>query len=190
MPDPSPPFAALPLEEQLRWLEHALARGEDPRGLLQACAAVRDHAPLSWLARALLERGFLADPAQQGWLAEFLLQQPETAVDRVLRALVGEGRFSRTQGPQLQGMLLAVLERVTLSRVSVMCLVDRALKHNFAEARDAHVQALTERCAAALKRTFGRSCGSSEWSRPASRVCAPDGHSSTSSKNSVPLRAC
>jgi hypothetical protein len=150
MPEPSPPLAALPLDEQLRWLDGALVRGEDARVLLRTCAAVRDHAPLAWLARALLERGWLAGATEQRWLAELLLQQPDTAVDRVLRALVGDGSFRGGQGAQLRATLLAVLERVTLPQVSVMCLVDRALKHNFVEARDAHVQALTERCAAAL----------------------------------------
>ncbi|MCX4245436.1 sacsin N-terminal ATP-binding-like domain-containing protein [Paraliomyxa miuraensis] len=155
MSDSTPQFASLPLDEQLRWLGQALERGEDPRVLLRTCAAVRDHAPLSWLARALLERGFLAQPSEQGWVAQMLLEQPDTAVDRVLRALVGEGRFSAVQGKHLQAMLLAVLERVTLAQVSVMCLVDRALKHNFVEARDAHVQALTERCAEALREGRG-----------------------------------
>ena len=84
MPEPAPQLAALPLDEQLRWLEGALERREDPRGLLLACAAVRDHAPLSWLCRALLERGWLSDAAQSRWLSELLLQQPDTAVDRVV----------------------------------------------------------------------------------------------------------
>jgi len=150
MSEPAPQLAALPLDEQLRWLEGALERREDPRGLLLACAAVRDHAPLSWLCRALLERGWLSDAAQSRWLAELLLRQPDTAVDRVLRALVGDGSLRGMWGTSLQRTLLAMLERVTLPQISVMCLVDRVLKQSFPEARDAHVQALTERCAAAL----------------------------------------
>src|SRR5215207_8023487 len=150
MPDPAPPLAALPLDEQLRWLDAALMRREDPRGLLLACAAVRDHAPLAWLCRALLERSWLGDPAQQRWLAERLLEQPDTAIDRAVRAMVGDGTLRGAWASALQGTLLAVLERVTLPRVSAMCLVDRVLKQSFPQARDAHVQAITERCAAAL----------------------------------------
>ncbi|MCB9713009.1 MAG: transglutaminase domain-containing protein [Myxococcales bacterium] len=149
MDSPSP-FAALPLDEQLQQLEAALQRREDPRALLTTCATVRDHAPLAWLARRLLEQEWLASPSEQRFFAEFLLERPETAVDRVLRALVGDGSFAPRQGEQLRSTLIAVLDRVTVDRVSVMCLIDRALKHNFADARDDHVRALTERCAAAL----------------------------------------
>ncbi len=65
-------LASLPLDEQLQALEAALARGESPRALVVACAALRDHAPLAWLCRALLERGLLAGPEPQQWLAELL----------------------------------------------------------------------------------------------------------------------
>ncbi|MEX1364802.1 MAG: hypothetical protein AB1Z98_16870, partial [Nannocystaceae bacterium] len=148
--DPASTFAALPLDDQLAYLEGELGRRGDPRALLATCARVRDHAPLAWLSGRLLQRGWLGDPQQQQWLAGFLLEQPETAVDRVLKALIGDGRFGPGRGDHLCRTLLAVLQRVTVDRVSVMCLVDRALKHNFAPARDAYVRTLTERCAAAL----------------------------------------
>ncbi|MEM7151880.1 MAG: hypothetical protein AAF799_03515 [Myxococcota bacterium] len=148
--DSPPPFSALPLDEQLRQLEAALERGEDPRQLLRTCAGVRDHAPLAWLARRLLERDWLRGEDERAWTAGFLLEQPETAVDRVLKAWVGDGSFTKRRGDPLQDTLLAVLQQVGVDRVSVMCLVDRALKHNFSEARDAHVEALTARCAEAL----------------------------------------
>ncbi|MCA9705108.1 MAG: hypothetical protein KDK70_04560, partial [Myxococcales bacterium] len=147
---PASTFSALPLDEQLRWLETALERREDPRTLLRTCAAVRDHAPLAWLARQLLTQGWLSSAPEQAWMAQFLLEQPETAVDRVLKALVGDGRLGAREGPALCDTLLALLQHVSIERVSVMCLVDRTLKHNFVEARDAHVEALTERCAEAL----------------------------------------
>lgn len=143
-------LATLPLDEQLEVLTSALGQGDDPRALLDACATVRDHAPLSWLARRLLERGWLASPDERTWLAEFLLAQPETAVDRVLKSLIGDGTFNAISGPQLRDTLLAMLRRVTVDRVSVMCLVDRALKHNFADDRDAHVEAVAQGCGAAL----------------------------------------
>lgn len=148
--DSPPPFAALPLDEQLRHLEEALGRGEEPRELLQLCGRVRDHAPLAWLARNLLERGWLGTPSEQRFFAEFLLLQPETAVDRVFKSLVGDGTFAPRQGEALRDVLIAMLDRVTVDRVSVMCLADRALKHNFADARDAHVQHVTDHCATAL----------------------------------------
>ncbi|MEM9460253.1 MAG: hypothetical protein AAGF11_39125 [Myxococcota bacterium] len=143
-------FTTLPLDEQLQWLEAALERREDPRDLLRTCAAVRDHAPLAWLARHLLTRGWLRGADEQAFMARFLLKQPETAVDRVLKALVGDGTLGARHGPSLRDTLLAILRQVTIDQVSVMCLVDRALKHNFVEARDAHVKTLTEQCAEAL----------------------------------------
>ncbi len=151
MPDTDPELAALPLDQQLRHLQAQLAARRDARALLLTCAAVRDHAPLSWLARQLLERGWLADPEQRPWFADFLLQQPETAVDRVLKALIGDGTFDAIRGPQLRDTLLTMLQLVTVDRVSVMCLVDRALKHNFATDRDAHVEEVRRRCEESLR---------------------------------------
>lgn len=153
VPSPMPAIsdlATLPLDQQLQHLEAALRSGEDAEALLEACAELRDHAPLSWLSERLLCDGWLASEGHRVWLAQFLLRQPETAVDRALKAMVGDGTFDAIRGPQLRDTLLAMLERVTVERVSVMCLVDRALKHNFAAARDAHVEAVTEHCAQAL----------------------------------------
>ena len=81
-------FLALPLELQLRELAGALRR-RDPRELLSLCAAARDHAPLCWLCEQLLGEGRLLATAEgRDYFARFLIELPETAVHRVLLAIL------------------------------------------------------------------------------------------------------
>lgn len=131
-------FAALTLDDQLAHLEGALESAPVAE-LLTLCRAVRDHAPMAWLSSRLLERGWLAEPDHQALFAAFLIEQSETAVNKVLRTLLGLELEPKAREP-LAGMLVICLEIIPIARLSSMCLIDRALKHNFTEHRVAHHQ--------------------------------------------------
>jgi hypothetical protein len=138
-------FESLPLSEQLKSLEQKLA-GSDPRELLSLCAQLRDAAPLSWLATRLLSDGWFDEPDSRTWFASFLGTLPDTAVHKILRDALASG----TGRDRLRDTLLLALESVALERLSTLCLLDRALKHNFQDARDAHVADVVARCKASL----------------------------------------
>lgn len=129
-------FLALPLELQLR--ELAAARSSrDPRELLVLCAAARDHAPLCWLCEQLLgEPRLLATAEGRAWFARFLIELPETAVHRVLLALLP----LRTGRALLGETLLLALKLVPLGKLSALCLIDRALKNHFPLLRDPWIE--------------------------------------------------
>ena len=138
-------FESLPLAEQLQSLDEKLA-GSDPRELLALCADLRDAAPLSWLVTQLLGRGWLGTPTAREWFATFVGSLPDTSVHKVLRDALASG----ARRDELRDTLLAALHAVSIERLSTMCLLDRALKHNFQEARDAHVEGVVEACRQAL----------------------------------------
>ena len=143
-------FRRLPLERQLSQLESTLASPDvDPRPLLELCGALRDNAPLAWLARAVHDRGWLAQPASRAWFARFLVDQPETSVLKVLRAL-GAAADESGSG-DLAATLLEALAVVPVGRLPTMCLIDRTLKHRFPEARDAWVDQVVRECVAELE---------------------------------------
>lgn len=133
-------FLALPLELQLR--ELAAARSSrDPRELLVLCAAARDHAPLCWLCEQLLgEPRLLATAEGRTWFARFLIELPETAVHRVLLALLP----LRTGRALLGETLLEALKLVPLGKLSALCLIDRALKNHFPLLRDPWIEQVVE----------------------------------------------
>lgn len=133
-------FLALPLELQLR--ELAAARpSRDPRELLHLCAAARDHAPLCWLCEQLLgESRLLATAEGRLWFARFLIELPETAVHRVLLALLP----LRTGRALLGETLLQALKLVPLAKLSALCLIDRALKNHFPLLRDPWIEQVVE----------------------------------------------
>lgn len=142
-------FAALPLEEQLAHLSQNF--DEAPAGeLLNLAASIRDWAPLAWLCAELLGSGWLASGEHRMVFAKFLLDQPETAVHRVVRAMLERVETSPEAGEALCEALLEMLRVVPVSRISSMCLIDRSLKHNFSKARDAHVADIIARTREAL----------------------------------------
>ncbi len=146
LPDPAA-FAALPLEDQLGRLREAVEREPVP-ALLDLCASLRDHAPLAWLVRRLAEEGWLGQERSRRAFAAFLVGQPETAVHHVLKSLTA-------RQPLPDGIVAALVEalrQVPLARLSSMCLIDRALKHQAPEVRDAHVREVVDRIAQALRR--------------------------------------
>lgn len=142
-------FAALPLDEQLAHLsenfDHAPA-GE----LLHLAASIRDWAPLAWLCGELLATGWLESNEHRVVFSKFLLDQPETAVHRVVRAMLERASEVPARGQDLCEALLEMLRVVPVERISSMCLIDRSLKHNFSQARDAHVASIVERTREAL----------------------------------------
>ena len=144
-------FAALPLSGQLDHLRRSLAPSSS-RPLLELCAAIRDHAPLAWLARNLRDSGWFTDAANQRWFAAFLLQRSETAVHQILRESMRE--LQALEPSLLSGLaqsLVFALQAIGLERLSSMCLIDRALKHNFPDVRSAHVHWVVERVCGALE---------------------------------------
>lgn len=158
-------FAALPLEAQIERIKAALST-EEPRELLSLCASLRDLAPLGFLSERLWQDGFFADPAQREFFARFLVAQPEMTVHRLLRALVGQltGQLAGPAGPpstaslargrapaHLRDTLLRSLQLAPLSRLTSMCLIDRALKHHFPTERDQAIEALVARVAELLE---------------------------------------
>jgi hypothetical protein len=143
-------FAAMPLEGQLSALRAVLPSAE-PGALLELCAGLRDHAPLSWLCAQLALRGWLRGEAERQWFARFLVGLSGTAVDKVLRALRDEVRRGGIQATEdLAATLIAALRVVPISRLPALCLIDRALKHTFPDVRDRHVEAQVRGCRAAI----------------------------------------
>ena len=147
-------FASLPLDEQLAALAHALdsrPREHSESELLELCRAVRDHAPMAWLARELLARGWLNQAQHRERFAAFLIEQSETAVNKVLRSML-ELELGPSARAPLAEMLVTCLEIIPLARLSSMCLIDRALKHNFSERRVRHHRDNLARLLQALER--------------------------------------
>lgn len=145
-------FAALPLDRQLEHLRTALG-AEASRDLLALCAAIRDHAPLAWLARQLRDTGWFHAQDNLRWFSDFLLAQPETAVHQILRELTRElHRADAQTTAAIAETLVLALQHATLDRLSSMCLIDRAVKHNAPEAHAAHLGWVVERVCGALER--------------------------------------
>lgn len=139
-------FFTLPLDQQQRALAAAL-RSSDPRELLGMCAAVPDHAPLCWLCEQLFhEPRLLATSSGRTWFAGFLSELPETAVHRVLQALLA----TPAPRPLLGATLLHTLSLLPVSRLPVLCLIDRALKHHFPGLRDPWVEQVVAQVGNAL----------------------------------------
>ncbi|MEL6180491.1 MAG: hypothetical protein AAFS10_16145, partial [Myxococcota bacterium] len=145
-------FAALPLDTQLEHLHNALdsQHSMGAQDLLQLCASVRDHAPLAWLCARLLEQSWLADNDARGWFAAFVIGQPETAVDKVIKAMLAASQDHPIHRAHLAQTLTEMLRIIPLERLSSLCLIDRALKHNISDVRDAHLVDLTTRCHMAI----------------------------------------
>lgn len=152
-------FAALPLAEQIKTLGRELKRG-DARHLLELSATLRDHAPLSWLSAELLAQGWLNEAANREWFATFLVKEEETAVDKVVKALAAKARetllakdrASDRMHADFSATLVASLQVVPIAHLSSLCLLDRALKHNFPEARTKHVADTRALCVEALRK--------------------------------------
>ncbi|MCH2379391.1 MAG: hypothetical protein MK236_08220 [Pedosphaera sp.] len=152
-------FAALPLATQIKTLDRELKDG-DPRRLLELSASLRDHAPLAYLSAKLLANEWLGDGENREWFAQFLVKEEETAVDKVLKALtekarealLAKKRSADTLHEHLCATLVEALQVVPILRLSSLCLLDRALKHNFLEARTQHVADIRKLCVDALKR--------------------------------------
>jgi len=137
-------FNGLPLDGQLAALGDALDTGlGDAERLLQLTAEVSDHAPLAWLSLELVRRGYLASETAREQFAGFLCALGETAVNRILKAINGETWPAET-GRHIATTLVRALERVPIQRLTSLCLMDRALKHNYTEDRDAHVHRMRE----------------------------------------------
>jgi len=139
-------FEQLTLSSQLEHLTQAL-ESHPAIELIQLCAPGRDPAPLSWLSRQLLERGWFRDNGHQEWFAAFLIELPETAVNKLLKAMVatppaGDELSSGEWRQSLCQVLLRSLRLVPLTALSSMCLIDRTLKHHFPEERESHLNQL------------------------------------------------
>lgn len=132
-------FHGLPLDGQLAALEQALNPGLDRAGELLALAASgTDHAPLSWLAVALVRRNYLDAAPRREAFALFLCEQSETAVNRMLKAVTAE-QWPQPVQAAISATLVRALEIIPIARLTSLCLLDRALKHNWPEERDSHV---------------------------------------------------
>ena len=139
-------FEQLTLASQLEHLTQAL-ESHPAIELIQLCAPGRDPAPLAWLSRQLLERGWFCDDGHQEWFAAFLIGLPETAVNKLLKAMVatplaGKDSSSGERRQSLCQVLLRALRLVPLTALSSMCLIDRTLKHHFPEERESHLNQL------------------------------------------------
>ena len=92
------------------------------------------------LACAFADAGIRTSPAELHGVAVGLLSgQADTAPAQVLSALASHAEVSAFDGGAAD-VLVAALERVPLAALSVMCLLDRTLKHLLPERRDAHVE--------------------------------------------------
>jgi hypothetical protein len=135
-------FAGLTLDEQVRFLADRLP-GTPAEDLLSLCAGIRDHDPLVWLCQKVLESDWFKSSVHQAWFAGFLLQQPDTAILRILKNTVNAEKMSE---PAFSGALCTVLldclTRVPLSQLSAMCLIDRITKQNFPLERRAYLDKL------------------------------------------------
>ncbi len=150
MPPIPETFSTITLDEQLEALERALAGGDDPRLLLELTATVRDPQPLAWLTMRLFERRWAARDEHRRWLAGFLIEQPETAVHKVLRALAG---VAEAPEADVRETLVVALERVPVARLAILCLLDRNLKQHFPERREQHVESILEQARESLRAT-------------------------------------
>ncbi|MCA8922165.1 MAG: hypothetical protein KDD82_10180 [Planctomycetes bacterium] len=142
------------LARQLETLGTCLDQGVDAGGLLSLCAGLPDPEPLAWLSQRLLRSGWLRAPEAREAFAEFLIARSETAVQKVLKALVAALRdpAGAAHAEAFEATLVRALEVVPLRALSTMCLLDRTLKHQAPERRDAHVEAVFARCRDGLAR--------------------------------------
>lgn len=98
--------------------------------LLQACAALSDPTPLAWLCS---RPGFLREHGPV--LADQLIEWPETSLLKVLKNLTG---------PELEPVLRRALPQVSLSRLAVIAMLERTLKHLEPESYEAYLKELEE----------------------------------------------
>ncbi len=143
-------FDSLPLEQQLEYLEAGL-KSESPLSLIALCAPLRDPAPLSWLTRRLLEYRWFEEIAHREWFAEFLTNQPETTVHKILKSLI-RPPLSESDTISLSSLLIETLKRMPLSGLSAMCLIDRVLQQNFHNQRQGYISELVKQIGESINR--------------------------------------
>jgi hypothetical protein len=146
---PPESFGALPLDQQLLLLGSLVPR-ENPRGLLAVCSALRDPAPLAWLCGRLARELWLDNPSNAQWFATFLVGQSDTAVDKVLKALWSEQQQAPQIGRGLCATLLHAMSNVSVSRLAMMCLIDRCLHQNYPVERAGYLEGLVQQCLSGL----------------------------------------
>ncbi|MBU1533715.1 hypothetical protein KKF84_00255 [Myxococcota bacterium] len=147
---PDQVFSSLPLKGQINWLTDQLTR-ESPEHLLELAATVRDSSPLSWLAGHLLTMGYFGTEENRQNFARFLVERSETAVNKITRTMLEVVDEHREHRGALCEILTAAMGVMPLRQLSSMCLIDRALKHNFPGERDEYLSKLLLTCRSRLE---------------------------------------
>lgn len=113
------------LAEQLRLLERAK---DPPDKLLLHCAGLPDHSLLARYATHLLERGWFGPRDRHVHFALFLLEQPDSAIHRLLEAFAeAVPRLSPKNARSAAEVLVTALGFLPLERLPILCLINRML---------------------------------------------------------------
>ncbi|MDF1662723.1 MAG: transglutaminase domain-containing protein, partial [Planctomycetota bacterium] len=156
VPKPSSPqeltleLSQRPFRSQLQILDDCISGGRDPLLLLEATAELRDHEPLAYLTRQLGKQGALTRDGVGASLAKLLSYIPETGAHRILRGLE-RATLSDEQRRILVDAVVESTLSMDLSRLALLCLMDRWLKNTAPEAREKLTNDAIRACEDALQ---------------------------------------
>jgi hypothetical protein len=142
-------LAGRPFRSQLAIIDRCLASTLDPTHTLRAAAILRDHEALAYLVRELAQLGRLAEAGVQGCMTELFKTLPETAAHRILRGL----ERIVLKAAQLEPLVLALVSAtlaMDLSRLALLCLIDRWLKNAAPLERDKMTEQALQTCRRAI----------------------------------------
>ncbi len=142
-------FLHLPFQQQIDLLKISLPT-IDPFVLLELCAISRDHEPLIFALQWLFSQNWPTNAQEQIRLADFLLEQPDSAglqVSLLLdRLLADDSAISTTQRERIAALLLQCAERAPIQRLQLFCLLDRPLLRYFPQQHQALLDQLQNHC--------------------------------------------
>lgn len=156
VPKPSSPeeltleLSRRPFRSQLQILDDCIRSGRDPLVLLEATAQLRDHEPLAYLTRELGREEALTGAGIGESLAKLFSFIPETGAHRILRGLERATLSGEQQGILVEAVVQSSLA-MDLSRLALLCLMDRWLKNTAPKAREKLTQDAINACEQALQ---------------------------------------
>jgi transglutaminase-like putative cysteine protease len=119
---------SLPFSSQLQAIDELLDEPLRLCTMLKELGQWPDHEPLSYAWRGAVVRGYLEQKTFQEVFVSTLASLPDTGVQRLLRGME-QVAVSEAQWQRLAALTLGVLRQWPMARLSVICFVDRWLKH-------------------------------------------------------------
>ena len=140
----------LPFAQQLALIDAQFDARDGVLRLLEVAAHLRDHEPMSYLVRRLIQQGHLDDPHVAASLRALFVSLPDTGIQRLLKG-IETLILTPCQSRVLVDCATAAICELPLNRLAATCLLDRWLKNTDAHQRSAMLAEGEEQCRKAIR---------------------------------------